>query len=63
MKTYTAFYTIENIVSVEFEAENKAEAERIAEEMESYGTVLKNCGYKVDFVFQLDELVEELIEH
>jgi len=60
MKQYTAFYTIENIVSVCFEAENDVEAERIAEEMASDGTVLENLGYEMrDFMFNLDELVED----
>lgn len=60
MKQYTAFYTIDNMVHVCFEAENDAEAERIAEEMATDGTVLENLGYEMcDFMFNLDELVED----
>lgn len=60
MKTYTAFYTIENVLHICFEAENEEEAERIAEEMAVDGTVLDNCGYAMhEFMFNLDELVED----
>lgn len=59
MKNYTAWYTIENMVHVCFEAENDEEAERIAEEMAEDGTVLENLGYEMyDFTFYLDEITE-----
>ena len=60
MKQYTAFYTIENIVSVCFEAENDAEAERIAEEMAENGSVIEEFGYEMhDLIFNLDGVDEE----
>lgn len=60
MKQYTAFYTIENIIHVCFEAENDAEADRIAEKMTTDGTVLENFGYEMrDLIFNLDEVVED----
>ena len=60
MAAYTAWYTIENMVHVCFEAENDTEAERIAEEMANDGTVLENLGYEMrDFTFALNELVED----
>ena len=60
MKQYTAFYTIENMVHVCFEAENDTEAERIAEEMATDGTVLEEFGFEMcDLIFNLDELVED----
>lgn len=60
MKTYTAWYTIENMVHICFEAESDEEAERIAKEMESDGCMFENIGYEMcDFVFTLDELVED----
>ena len=60
MKQYTAFYTIENIVHVCFEAENDAEAERIAKEMAENGAVLEEFGFEMrDLMFNLDEVVED----
>ena len=60
MKQYTAFYTIENMVHICFEAENDAEAERIAEEMATDGTVLEEFGFEMrDLIVNLDELVED----
>ena len=59
MKQYTAFYTIENIVHVCFEAENDEDAERIAEEMMEDGTVIEQFGYEpYELSFTLDELSE-----
>lgn len=60
MKTYTAWYTIENIVHVAFEAENDEEAWRIASEMAENGSVIEEFGYEMhDLIFNLDEVVEE----
>ena len=60
MKTYTAWYTIENMVHICFEAENDDEAERIANQMIDNGTVIEELGFEIrDLIFNLDALVED----
>lgn len=61
MKQYTAFFTIENIVHICFEAENDEEAERIAEEMTEDGSAEEALfGYgPLELSFTLDELTAE----
>ena len=60
MATYTAVYTIDNVVHVCFEAENEDEAARIAEQMIDNGTVLEEFGFELhDFTFTLGEVYED----
>lgn len=57
---YTAWYTIENMIGVDFEADNDIEAERIAEEMAENGTVCDNIVWAMEeLTFNLDQITND----